>query len=46
MSGGVMSEDMADGLVKWIAGEKGGIRKILKGIPGAIAGIGPLLKNI
>ncbi|MBQ2847325.1 MAG: glycoside hydrolase family 3 C-terminal domain-containing protein [Clostridia bacterium] len=46
MSGGVMSEDMADGLVKWIAGEKGGIRKILKGIPKAIAGIGPLLKNI
>ncbi len=46
MSGGVMSEDMADGLVKWLAGEKGGIRKILKGIPGAIAGIGPLLKNI
>ncbi len=46
MSGGVMSEDMADGLVKWIAGEKGGIRKIVKGIPAAIAGIGPLLKNI
>jgi len=46
MSGGVMSEDMADGLVKWIAGEKGGIRKILKGIPGAIKGIGPLMKNI
>ena len=46
MSGGVMSEDMADGLVKWLAGEKGGIRKILKGIPKAIAGIGPLLKNI
>ncbi len=46
MSGGVMSEDMADGLVKWIAGEKGGIRKIVKGIPGAIKGIGPLMKNI
>ena len=46
MSGGVMSEDMADGLVMWLAGEKGGIRKILKGIPGAIKGIGPLLKNI
>ncbi len=46
MSGGVMSEDMANGLVMWLAGEKGGIRKILKGIPGAIAGIGPLLKNI
>ena len=46
MSGGVMSEDMADGLVKWIAGEKGGIRMIIKGIPKAIAGVGPLLKNI
>ena len=46
MSGGVMSEDMANGLVMWLAGEKGGIRKILKGIPKAIAGIGPLLKNI
>lgn len=46
MSGGVMSEDMANGLVMWISGEKGGIRKILKGIPGAIAGIGPLLKSI
>ena len=46
MSGGVMSEDMADGLVMWISGEKGGIRKILKGIPAAIKGIGPLLKNI
>ena len=46
MSGGVMSEDMANGLVMWISGEKGGIRKILKGIPGAIKGIGPLLKNI
>ena len=46
MSGGVMSEDMAKGLVMWISGEKGGIRKILKGIPAAIKGIGPLLKNI
>ena len=46
MSGGVFSEQMADGLVKWISGEKGGIRKILKGIPAAIKGIGPLLKNI
>ena len=46
MSGGVMSEDMANGLVMWISGEKGGIRKILKGIPGAIKGIGPLLKSI
>ena len=46
MSGGVFSENMADGLVKCLSGEKGGIRKILKGIPGAIAGVGPLLKNI
>ena len=46
MSGGVMSDDMAIGLVMWISGEKGGIRKILKGIPAAIKGIGPLLKNI
>lgn len=46
MSGGVFSEQMADGLVKWLSGEKGGIRKILKGIPKAIAGVGPLLKNI
>lgn len=46
MSGGVFSEQMADGLVKWLSGEKGGIRKILKGIPAAIKGIGPLLKNI
>ncbi len=46
MSGGVFSENMADGLVRWISGEKGGIRKIIKGIPAAIKGIGPLLKNI
>lgn len=46
MSGGVMSEDMANGLVMWLAGEKGGIRMIIKGIPKAIAGVGPLLKNI
>ncbi len=46
MSGGVFSEQMADGLVKCLSGQKGGIRKILKGIPGAIAGVGPLLKNI
>ncbi len=46
MSGGVFSENMADGLVKCLSGEKGGIRKILKGIPGAIAGVGPLMKNI
>ncbi len=46
MSGGVFSESMADGLVKCLSGQKGGIRKILKGIPGAIKGIGPLMKNI
>ena len=46
MSGGVFSEDIADGLVKWLSGEKGGIRKIVKGIPKAIAGVGPLLKSI
>ena len=46
MSGGVFSEQMAEGLVKLLSGEKGGIRMILKGIPKAIAGIGPLLKNI
>ena len=37
---------MAEGLVRWLSGEKGGIRMILKGIPNAIKGIGPLLKNI
>lgn len=46
MSGGVFSEQMAEGLVRWLSGEKGGIRMILKGIPNAIKGIGPLLKNI
>ena len=46
MSGGVFSEDMANGLVKALSGEKGGIRTILKGIPGAIKGVGPLLKQI
>ncbi len=46
MSGGVFSEQMADGLVKCLSGEKGGIRKILKGIPAALMGVGPLLKNI
>ena len=46
MSGGVFSEDMANGLVKALSGEKGGIRIILKGIPGAIKGVGPLLKQI
>ena len=46
MSGGVFSEQMAEGLVKWLSGEKGGIRLIVKDIPRAIAGIGPLLKQI
>lgn len=46
MSGGVFSEQMAEGLVRLLSGEKGGIRMIIKGIPKAIAGIGPLLKNI
>ncbi len=46
MSGGVFSEEMANGLVKALSGEKGGIRTILKGIPGAIKGVGPLLKQI
>ncbi len=46
MSGGVFSEQMADGLVKLLSGEKGGVRMIIKGIPGALAGVGPLLKNI
>ncbi len=46
MSGGVFSEQMADGLVKWLSGEKGGIRLIVKDIPRAIGGIGPLLKQI
>ena len=46
MSGGVFSEQMADGLVKWLSGKKGGIRLIIKDIPRAIGGIGPLLKQI
>ena len=46
MSGCVFSEQMAEGLVRLLSGEKGGIRMILKGIPKAIAGVGPLLKNI
>ncbi len=46
MSGGVFSEDMAGGLLRILNGEKGGVRIILKGIPGAIKGIGPLLSNI
>ncbi len=46
MSGGVFSENMAEGLLRILSGEKGGIRMILKGIPAAIKGIGPLLSNI
>ena len=46
MSGGVFSEDIADGLLKILNGEKGGMRKILKNIPKAIKGIDPLMKNI
>lgn len=46
MSGGVFSESMAEGLCKLINGEKGGVRQILKGIPKAIKGVGPLLKQI
>ena len=46
MSGGVFSERMAEGLCRILNGEKGGIRMILKGIPAAIKGIGPLMKNI
>ncbi len=46
MSGGVFSEDMAQGLLNILNGEKHGWSKILKGIPKAIPKIGPLLKNI
>ena len=46
MSGGVFSESMAEGLCKLLNGEKGGLRQILKGIPAAIKGVGPLLKQI
>ncbi len=46
MSGGVFSESMAEGLLRILNGEKGGVRIILKGIPGAIKGIGPLMSNI
>ena len=46
MSGGVFSEQMAEGLVRWLSGKKGGIRLIVKDIPRAIKGIGPLLKQI
>jgi len=46
MSGGVFSESIAEGLCKLLNGQKGGVRQILKGIPKAIAGVGPLLKQI
>lgn len=46
MSGGVFSERMASGLLMILNGEKGGVRTILKCIPKAIKGVGPLLKNI
>lgn len=46
MSGGVFDETMAEGLVLILSDKKGGIRKILKRIPHAIKGIGPLLKSI
>lgn len=46
MSGGVFSEKIAEGLCKLLNGEKGGVRQILKGIPKAIKGVGPLLKQI
>lgn len=46
MSGSVFSEQMAEGLVRWLSGKKGGIRLIVKDIPRAIKGIGPLLKQI
>lgn len=46
MSGGVFSEEMAEGLLNVINGVKPGWSKIFKGIPKAIKGIGPLLKNI
>ena len=46
MSGGVFNETMADGLVTYLSGGKGGMRKIISQIPKAIKGIGPLLKSI
>lgn len=46
MSGGVFSEKMASGLLMILNGEKGGVRTILKCVPKAIKGVGPLLKNI
>lgn len=48
MSGGVFSEKMAQGLLRILNGDKPGkgLRMILSGIPKAIRGIGPLMKNI
>lgn len=46
MSGGVFNEQMADGLLKLLNGEKKGVRTILKGVPKLIKGIGPLFQNI
>ena len=46
MSGGVFSETIAEGLLKILNGEKGGVRQILKCVPKAIKGVGPLLKTI
>lgn len=46
MSGGVFSEKMAEGLCKILNGQKGGFRQILRCVPKAIAGVGPLLKQI
>lgn len=48
MSGGVFSEQMADGLLKILNDDDPGegLKEILKDIPRAVKGIGPLLKNI
>ena len=46
MSGGVFDDTMAEGLCMILDGKKGGARKIIKRIPKAIKGIGPLLKQI
>lgn len=46
MSGGVFSENMADGLLLILNDQKGGFRKIVKDLPKAVKGIGPLFKQI
>ncbi len=46
MSGGVFSEAIAEGLCKILNGQKGGLRQILRNVPKAIKGVGPLLKQI